>query len=134
MDAPARSTEVLAAAGVRFAYLFGSRATGTHRPDSDADVAVMTDRPLTLLQEAGLAVELADALGVLEVDLVDLRTAPLRLLGRILADAVVLCGHREPARVEFEVRTRSRYFDFLPMQRATQEAYVRRVAAEGLRG
>lgn len=127
-------TDVLSAAGVRFAYLFGSRATGTHRPDSDADVAVLADRPLTLLQESGLAVELATALGVPAVDLVDLRTAPLRLLGRILADGVVLHGRHEPARVEFEVRTRSRYFDFLPMQRATQEAYVRRVAAEGLRG
>lgn len=125
---------MLAAAGVRFAYLFGSRATGEHGPDSDVDIAVAADRPLTLLEESGLAVELATVLGVDSVDVVDLRTAPLRLLGRILLDGVVLLGRDEPERVEFEVRTRSRYFDFLPMQRAGQEAYVRRIAAEGLRG
>lgn len=127
-------TEVLDAAGVRFAYLFGSRATGGHRADSDADVAVMAERPLTLLQESALALDLATALDVPSVDVVDLRTAPLRLLGRILADGVVLHGRRDPDRVEFEVRTRSRYFDFLPTLRATQQGYLRRVAAEGLHG
>jgi predicted nucleotidyltransferase len=46
---------VLAAAGVQFAHLFGSRATGRHRPDSDADIAIMPGEPLDRLAEAGLA-------------------------------------------------------------------------------
>lgn len=134
MDVAPGVPALLAAAGVRFAYLFGSRAAGTARPDSDADVAVMADRALGLLDESRLAVDLAAALDVPSVDLVDLRRAPLRLLGRILADAVVIHGHDDPARVEFEVTARGRYFDFLPLQRAHQEAYVRRVAEEGLGG
>lgn len=31
--------EALRRAGARFAYLHGSRASGSHRPDSDLDVA-----------------------------------------------------------------------------------------------
>lgn len=42
----------LAAVGVRFAHLFGSRALGTARTDSDADIAVATREPLDLLTEA----------------------------------------------------------------------------------
>lgn len=134
MDVTAETTALLAAAGVRFAYLFGSRATGHHRPDSDADIAVMTDRPLTLLAESLLSVDLARALDVAAVDLVDLRRAPLRLVGRILGEGLVIHGRDDPGRVEFEVVNRGLYFDFLPLQREHQEAYLRHVAAEGMGG
>jgi uncharacterized protein len=125
---------VLAAAGVQFAYLFGSRATGRHRSISDADIAIMPGQPLDLLAEASLADQLAQALQVPAVDLVDLRRAPLRLLGRILAESRLLYSADEPARVAFEVRTRSEYFDFLPTQRAHRDQFLRRVAVRGLDG
>ncbi|MGH3824512.1 MAG: type VII toxin-antitoxin system MntA family adenylyltransferase antitoxin [Pseudonocardiaceae bacterium] len=125
---------VLAAAGVRFAYLFGSRATGRHRPDSDADIAIMPERALDLLAEVGLAEELAQALQVPAVDLVDLRRAPLALRGRVLAEGRLFYSADEPGRVAFEVRTRSEYFDFLPTQRAHRDCFLRRVAAKGLDG
>jgi len=125
---------VLAAEGVRFAYLFGSRAIGRHRPDSDADIAIMPDRPLDLLAEAGLADRLAQALRVPAVDLVDLRRAPLVLRGRVLTDGRLLYSADEPGRVAFEVRTRGEYFDFLPTQRAHRDNFLRRVAAKGLDG
>lgn len=134
MEVTAEASALLAAAGVRFAYLFGSRATGRHRPDSDADLAVLTDRPLTLLAESRLCLDLATALGVPSVDVVDLGRAPLRIVGRILGEGVVIHGREEPARVEFEVRNRGRYFDFLPQQRAHQAEYLHRVATEGLGG
>lgn len=125
---------VLAAAGVRFAYLFGSRATGRHRPASDADIAIMPGQPLDLLAEAGLADRLANALRVPAVDLVDLRRAPLRMRGRVLEDGRLLYSTDEPGRVDFEVRTRSEYFDFLPTQRVHRDQFLRRVAAGGLGG
>lgn len=121
-------------AGVQFAYLFGSRATGRHRPTSDADIAIMPGRSLSLLDEAGLADQLAQALQVPAVDLVDLRRAPLRVRGRILAEGRLLYSADEPGRVAFEVRTRSEYFDFLPTQRVHRDRFLRRVAAEGLDG
>ncbi len=126
--------QVLAAAGVQFAYLFGSRATGRHRPTSDADIAIMPGRPLDLLSEAGLADRLAQALQVPAVDLVDLRRAPLRLRGRVLEEGRLLYSADEPGRVAFEVRTRSEYFDFLPTQRAHRDHFLRRVAVRGLDG
>lgn len=126
--------QVLADAGVRFAYLFGSRATGRHRPDSDADIAIMPGAPLGLLAEAGLADRLAQALEVPAVDLVDLRRAPLVLRGRVLQEGRLLYSADEPGRVAFEVRTRSEYFDFLPTQRALRDQFLRRVAARGLDG
>jgi len=126
--------QALATAGVRFAYLFGSQAAGRHRPTSDADIAIMPGQPLDLLAEAGLADQLAQALQVPAVDLVDLRRAPLQLRGRVLAEGRLLYSADEPGRVEFEVRTRSEYFDFLPTQRAHRDHFLCRVAAEGLDG
>lgn len=126
--------QVLATAGVRFAYLFGSRATGRHRPTSDADVAIMPGGPLDLLAEAALADQLAQALQVPTVDLVDLRRTPLRVRGRVLSEGRLLYSADEPGRVTFEVRTRSEYFDFVPTQRAHRDEFLRRVAAKGLHG
>ncbi len=125
---------VLATAGVRFAYLFGSRATGRHRPSSDADIAIMPGCPLDLLAEAGLADRLAQALQVPAVDLVDLRRVPLRVRGRVIQEGKLLYSADEAGRVAFEVRTRGEYFDFLPTQRAHRDGFLRRVAAKGLNG
>ncbi len=91
---------------MRFAYLFGSRATGRHRPDSDADIAIMPGQPLDLLAEVGLADRLAQALQVPEVDLLDLRRAPLVVRGRVLQEGRLLYSADEPGRVAFEVRHR----------------------------
>ncbi|MGH3995943.1 MAG: type VII toxin-antitoxin system MntA family adenylyltransferase antitoxin [Pseudonocardiaceae bacterium] len=114
--------------------LFGSRATGRHRPTSDADIAIMPGRPLDLLAEAGVADQLAQALQVPAVDLVDLQRAPLGLRGRVLAEGRLLYSADEPGRVAYELRTRSEYFDFLPTQRAHRDRFLQRVAAEGLNG
>ncbi len=126
--------QVLAEAGVAFAYLFGSRATGQHGPASDADVAIMTARPLDLLAEVALADRLAQAMQVPAVDVLDLQRAPLRMRGRVLTEGRLLFSADESARVAFEVRTRSEYFDFLPTQRTHRDTFLRRVATEGLNG
>ena len=94
----------------------------------------MPGQPLDLLAEVLLADQLVQALIVPAVDLVDLLRAPLRLRGRVLEEGRVLDSVDEPARVEYEVRTRSEYFDFLPTQRMCRDQFLRRVAAEGLDG
>lgn len=81
-----------------------------------------------------MADRLAQALEVPAVDLVDLRRAPLVVRGRVLQEGRLLYSADEPARVAFEVRTRSEYFDFLPTQRALRDHFLRRVAAGGLDG
>ncbi len=124
----------LTGAGVTFAYLFGSRATGRHGTGSDADVGIKVERPLRLLEEVALAQALASALDVPAVDLVDLDRAPVRLKGRIVQEGQLLFSVDEPARVAFEVRTRSEYFDFRPTLDAHRRRFLQRVAAGGLDG
>lgn len=55
------------------AWLFGSQATGRARPDSDVDLAVLAEHPLTLDQRLSLQTDLEQALQRDCVDVVDLR-------------------------------------------------------------
>ncbi|MGI8659820.1 MAG: type VII toxin-antitoxin system MntA family adenylyltransferase antitoxin [Thermoleophilaceae bacterium] len=122
----------LADAGVRFAYLFGSRAAGTETDASDADIAASPGRQLGLLESEALAMRLARALGVPDVDLVWLDRASLELRGHVVQEGRLLYSTDEPGGVGFEVRTRSEYFAFLPALRAAERGYSARVADRGL--
>ena len=126
-------SEVFAAHGVAVAYLFGSRAEGTARPDSDHDVAVLfADPDPTLDATVRLAADLGAVFGT-EVDVVDLDRAELELRGRVAERGRLLYSADEPRRVRFEVDTRLRWIEFRPVVEETTRAYLRRVAAEGLR-
>ena len=134
---PDGAVAALREAGVVVAYLFGSRAAGRHRPDSDADVAVVLTDPsvdLPLVVEAQLAERLAQALGVARVDLTVAARAPLELRSRVVREGRVLFSDDEAARVRFEVDTQSRWFDVEPAYAEQTAAFLRRVAAEGLGG
>lgn len=120
---------ILRSHGVEFAYLFGSRATGLATQTSDADVAVMPHGDLSLRAQAALADELARSLGATEVDVARLDRASLELRGRVVQEGHLLFSANEPARVAFEVKTRSEYFDYLPTLRAHTRRYLRQVAA-----
>ena len=78
--------------GLRLAIVFGSLARGGARPDSDLDIAVQSDRPLSAAQAAALIERLAGACGR-PVDLIDLMTVGEPLLGQILAHGQRLFGH-----------------------------------------
>jgi predicted nucleotidyltransferase len=119
-------------AGIRFAYLFGSRASGRASAGSDADVAVMPSRPLGLFERERLALSLVRAIGVSDVDVVFLDEATLELRGRVVQEGKTIDSADELARVGFEVRTRSEYFDFAPTLRVLERSYLRRIAERGL--
>jgi predicted nucleotidyltransferase len=117
LEAVLRETFRTQGSGVAFAYLFGSRARGDARADSDVDVGVVlaAGRPRTLdALPADLLAELERRLG-LPVDLVVLDGAPPDLLHRVLRDGVVVHEADHEARVAFEVQARNEYFDLLPM-------------------
>jgi len=102
--------------GIACVYLFGSRARGDSKPDSDLDVAVLFEQtpPATL---DGLGLDLAAALQALielPVDLVVLNRAAPDLVHRVLRDGILVQEANRSARVKFEVRTRAEYFDLLP--------------------
>lgn len=56
-----------------------------------------------------------------EVDVHDLDSLPLAVQGRVLTEGMLLLSRDEVRRGRLEERTRRRYFDFLPFQRADTE-------------
>lgn len=98
-----------------FAYLFGSRARGDERPDSDVDVAIYLDERLDADERFRLhlriGADLERAVGG-QVDLIVLNDAPLRLAGRIITERSTVLGHDEPRRVRYEVDLFPQYVDF----------------------
>jgi predicted nucleotidyltransferase len=123
MDAPDEhaTAAALRAAGARFAFVHGSRAAGTARPESDLDVAAWwgtgsPPAPWTVDVPAG-------------VDLLVLDDAPLELAGRVAVDGRLLYDDDPPARVDWQARTRLIYFDEQPRQR-----WIRRVFLEAHSG
>lgn len=121
--------DVLAPLEPRLVILFGSVARGKDGPDSDLDVAMLTNESLSVQKQ----IEIIDALTLASgrpVDLVDLRSVGEPLLGRILFEGRRLLG---PAS-EWG-RLLSRHLvdqaDFVPLQnhilRTRREAWTRQL-------
>ncbi len=89
-------------------YRFGSQAKGTARPDSDVDLAVLSNEPMTNVRRFELAQELATQLHR-DVDLVDLRTATAVMRMQVLSTGTCLDSRDERARGEFEMYAYSDY-------------------------
>lgn len=88
---------ILREAPVRFAILFGSRATGRLHGTSDIDIAVeleSVDRESPAYNEVflGLSADLSDELGTDDVDLVDIQTLSPAVADAVLDHGVVLVG------------------------------------------
>jgi predicted nucleotidyltransferase len=97
-------------------YLFGSVARSSATRVSDVDVAVLYQQapPRSL---AGLPLDLEDDLERLlgrPVDVVVLNRAPVDLIHRVLRDGRLIAEADRAARIRFETRARSDYFDLLP--------------------
>jgi hypothetical protein len=94
--------EQLRQAGASFALVFGSRARGDHRPDSDLDVGAWwpTAPP------SSWDVDVPDG-----VDLVVLNEAPLELAGRVALEGEILFDDDPHARVEWVATTRKIWLD-----------------------
>lgn len=121
MTDAAQVIATLRAAGARFAFVFGSTAAQTRRPDSDLDVAAWFGDPSVAWWE--IAGRLPEG-----VDLVALDVAPLELAGRVALWGVLLFDDDPPRRVEWQATTRSIYLDEVP-----RVAEARRLFAEGAR-
>lgn len=104
-------------ADVVAAYLFGSRARGTAREDSDVDVGIWLARRPTGLADGAfdLAGDLAGLAGM-PVDVVVMNSAPSDVVHRILRDGQLLMEHDRSARIAFEVRARNDFFDMAPIR------------------
>lgn len=112
---------------VTLALVFGSRARGTARPDSDVDVAVRG----TGLDLLGLAAELSRVTGH-EVDVVHLDEAGIPLLARIAREGLVVHEGAPGAAARWRSHTLVDLEIDGPWYARMREAWLARVAGRGL--
>ena len=99
--------------GLKLAFLFGSRAHGQPRPDSDIDLGVLSDAPLSTAQRIDLVERIAQATG-LPVDIVDLHGEPEPILGEVLRGVRLLGSAEDYAQLLY--RHVISVADFLPLR------------------
>ena len=141
-DAPARrlcdalARGLRAEPAVRLAGLFGSRARGTARPDSDVDVAVLVDDAGAAGPDA-VKNTLFRVLGALcrvvrgdLADLVILNHAPPLLRHRVIRDGVLLHACSDTERARFVRRTLKEHLDMEPWLREQTRLRIRRMKEE----
>jgi len=100
--------EVFKKHGVMLAYLFGSRAKGMERLESDYDIAVLFDKPkVTVIDEIELALDVAQALKVPPdmVDIVALNNADITLKARILKEGLPIYVSNKELKARWERQT-----------------------------
>ncbi len=116
VPAPAREAVITALrrAGARFAFVHGSRAAKSARPDSDLDVAAWWPAEAP----APWDVEVPDG-----VDLLVLNGAPLELAGRVALHGTLLFDDDPAARVAWQAQTRLVYLDEEDRQRALDRIF-----------
>jgi len=112
--------ERLRAAGAAFAFVFGSRARGDARDDSDLDIAAWwagdaSPVPWHVVLPAG-------------IDLVVLNGAPLELAGRIALEGEILFDDDPPAQVCWTATTRKIWLDERPRFEAAHRLYLESAA------
>ncbi len=103
---------------VLFAYLYGSfLAEGFFR---DIDIAVYFDQSGfkdaydMFTYSLGLSAECDMATSGVSIDLRPLNLAPLPFRFDVVTNGRIIYSREEERQLDFEVRTRSLYFDFLP--------------------
>lgn len=98
---------------IKFAYIFGSQATGKASENSDIDIAVYFSESYTALEEAfirGDIIEEGKAFFKKDVDIVSLNNASLLLKHEIIHDGIIIKDNDE--RTTFESISLREYFDF----------------------
>lgn len=97
--------------------LYGSRAKNRAHRLSDTDLAVRAVRPLSLKKILQLSVEfdqLLAALGFLNCQAVDIRTAPPLLLAAIAKDGKVLYQSKQSDFALFKISAINQFLDIKP--------------------
>ncbi len=129
-DAPRDRLRGVLASGppLRLAVLFGSRARGRARPDSDFDVGILpVDPGLSLHDELELASALSAAVGA-EVDVVRLDDDAPLLGAEAARDGVALIEQAPGTFAAYRARAMSRWIDFEGTLAPHRRRMLRRLA------
>lgn len=98
---------------IKFAYLFGSRARGEERLDSDIDLALFFGESYEGLEEVlirGDIIEEGKAFFKMSVDIVSLNIAPILLKYQVVKDGMIIKDSEDIS--TFESLVLREYFDF----------------------
>lgn len=120
--------------GISVLVFFGSRARGTHRPDSDLDVAVLpniTDPGARRHLLTDLDARLAELCPEGSVDIAFLDEANDVLRQRVMEHGHVLINRDPEAWKDLRVRTMREYGDHEWLRRTYEEAQKRRLQEKG---
>ena len=110
---------------VRLLVLFGSRARGSSRPTSDADVGIsLTDPSVRSVVEAALSRAAGRS-----IDIVDLETSPPQLRFEIARDGMALLERDPHAWPDFRARAMVDWWDWAPTARRLHAAALSRLRA-----
>lgn len=113
---------------VAFAYLFGSALKGFFNKESDIDIAVYLSQNKKDFFERRL--ELIDALSKICQRAVDVlilnRTSSLLLKFSIIAEGKCIYESDSLARKQFELETLSCYYDYQPVSKMYELAYIQK--------
>lgn len=132
-------SEVLSSTCVLAGYIFGSMTTGRNTPSSDLDVGVLFPEAMPvkkrvkrqeILRERLLNVPSGGSTN--EVDVVDIREAPLSLQFHIIKHGEVIVGSENPDRKIFSFRVRRTYQDRKYYRDRHLQTFFSRTAREGI--
>ncbi|GAB6178661.1 hypothetical protein JCM16814_35530 [Desulfobaculum senezii] len=110
---------------IHIGIVYGSASAGTMRADSDVDVAILADKPLSLEARLDIILELSLALGR-EVDVLDLHTAHGLILRQILTKGTVALKRSTVAYARLMKRMLLDYADMEPMRRTIVQNSLQR--------
>jgi uncharacterized protein len=116
--------------GLVLVVLYGLRARGDARPDSDVDVALLADAPIDRWELLELQAALAARLGA-EVDVVDLLTSDDVLRVQVVAHGRTLFERSATERSLFEMHALSRYAHLNEERRGILDDVLRRASVHG---
>jgi predicted nucleotidyltransferase len=112
------------------AYLFGSVAKGTARPQSDVDVAVLFDARLDPFERTDRYLSMLGALSDFvrgELDVQTLNQASPFFCSQVVKYGRVIYERTRAERIAFEVRTMAHFADTKPMRDFFTQVLYRRI-------
>jgi uncharacterized protein len=109
------------------AYLFGSHAKNTARPNSDIDIAVLVDESMVVGNLFEFQTELVAELRDDRVDLVILNHAPPLLQHQVIKHGIKLFTKDKAKAVDFVFKANTRYLDTIYLRRVQDEIMHRHI-------